>query len=140
MKRWEVLSWVFSILGAVVFFIYSVLDVPYRDVNVLDISYQGDAIIFSAEFTKTSCEFNRLVIVHSSAGVPIFTSWEGLDGLARDHDRIKGTQSLNLSITLPDIPFDWIEIRTRHLCDGDRVDKVFARFTYSDIDGWPVVH
>ena len=111
---------------------------PYRDVKVIQLDRVDGEIHLAATFVKTACDFNRLRVVGGLLGETNFLPWRDIDGLPEDHDRSAGTQTLRIAITVAQVNYDWIEVRTRHLCgedkdgDGDpdeKVDKVFYRFT-----------
>lgn len=102
------------------------LSSPYRGVDVRKAERVGSEVHFVANFTKTNCKFQRLRVVASIADETRFLAWRDLDKLPENEDRGQGRQTLRIGINaLPG--FDWIEIRTRHDCDGKKVDRVFHR-------------
>ncbi len=102
--------------------------VPYRDVEILRAEARFHRLEVVANFEKTNCEFQRLVAVGGLAGQTSFLRWTDMDGIEPNHDRDNGAQTLRIAIDPQGVSYDWIEIRTRHDCDGEKVDKVFARF------------
>lgn len=101
---------------------------PYRDVEIVQYDVIDGEITLTANFTKTECVFNRLRVVAGVAGETEFLKWRDIDGLPENHDRNAGQQTLRIGIALQRDGYDWIEIRTRHDCDGEIVDKVFLHF------------
>ena len=100
---------------------------PYKDVVVDSVERTEEGYIVSAHFTKLQCEFKRLEIFGSNTGRPVYLQWEPLDGSpATDYDRSVGNQQLIILAISGGMSFDTIEIRTRHDCDGELVDSVFA--------------
>ena len=100
--------------------------VPYRDVDVLASDTSDGEMLLVATFEKTDCEFQQLVAVGGFLGQTRFLDWRDGDGLGPDYDRENGRQTLRILVDDPG-DLDWIEIRTRHDCDGEKVDKIFAR-------------
>jgi hypothetical protein len=79
-----------------------------------------------AHFEKTDCEFVRLEVVGITLGVPEIIKWDPIDNGPRDYDRNVGQQVLEIFVKPYDGAYDKLEIRTRHRCEGEIVDKVFA--------------
>lgn len=149
MKRfhiYEKLTWVFVITVIIFTWWYTLDPVPYEDVNPVKIEYveQDHNIEFVANFVKnTGCNFNRIISVGSyfnNTEILDYTDFE--EGrTAERYDRIAGSQTLSFLIHLErDLKdYDWIELRTRHLCgDGpddekQKVDKVFYRINTSEL-------
>ena len=100
---------------------------PYKGVVVESVERTEDGYIVSANFIKTQCEFRRLEVFGVNTGVPIYLKWKALDGSpATDYDRSIGKQHMVILAITADRDYDTIEIRTRHDCNGELVDKVFA--------------
>lgn len=100
---------------------------PYKDVVVESVGRTDEGYIVSAHFIKNQCEFKRLEVFGSNTGVLIYLKWEALDGSpATDYDRSIGKQQLIILAITSGSEYDTIEIRTRHDCNGELVDKVFA--------------
>ena len=100
---------------------------PYKDVVVESVERTEDGYIVSANFIKAQCEFKRLEVFGLNTGVPIYLKWKALDGSpATDYDRSIGKQHMVILAITADRDYDTIEIRTRHDCNGELVDKVFA--------------
>lgn len=99
--------------------------VPYRDVELTRYSVEGGEMRLVANFEKTDCVFERLRIVGAAAGETEFLKWRDLDGLPDNHDRSAGRQTLRIAVKLERDGYDWVEVRTRHDCDGEQVDRVF---------------
>ena len=100
---------------------------PYKDVVVTEVERTDDGYIVHANFIKTECTFRRIEVFGINTGVPIYLKWSALDGSpATDYDRSIGKQHLIILVITTDADYDTLEIRTRHDCDGQLVDKVFA--------------
>lgn len=99
---------------------------PYQNVEVVRVERDESTLRVVANFEKTACTFRRLTVVGYLADATDILSWRDGFGLPPDHDREPGTQTLNIEIDAGAVAYDWIEIRTRHDCDGQTVDRVFA--------------
>lgn len=99
---------------------------PYRNVDVVTVEERGTHIRIVANFEKTACTFRRLTVVGFVADATDILSWRDGFGLPPDFDRETGTQTLDIEVMPRHREYDWLEIRTRHDCDGQTVDRVFA--------------
>ncbi len=107
---------------------YVLQPVPYRNVEIVGKTRAGDWLNVIATFTKTACQIERLEVVGSAVGVPEFLIWRHLGQLTpEEHDRTVGRHAFRVAIYVDARAYDWIELRTRHDCAGERVDRVFAR-------------
>ena len=101
---------------------------PYKDVVVENVEKTDSGYIVTASFIKTECTFKRLEVFGVNTGIPIYLEWEALDGSpSTDYDRSIGKQHLVILAITADAAYDTLEIRTRHDCGGQLVDKVFAK-------------
>jgi hypothetical protein len=95
--------------------------VPYKNVTLDGLrEYDGNTYV-TASFVKTSCQFKDLRVLAYTFG-----RWKPLpwtDSHTPLGDRIAGRHTLE--IYYPSGPYDFVEIRTRHDCDGISVDKLF---------------
>lgn len=99
---------------------------PYKDVQVIDTRRLANGDIrFKANFMKNdACVFADLQVYGY-----YFGRWERLnwtDPKGDSGDRLSGYQTLTLDIHTGTIPYDTVEIRTRHVCDGKKSDRVFS--------------
>lgn len=101
---------------------------PYSNVEIVWHELSDDTFSFIANFTKHDCRFERLTVVGSTQGVTDLLHWQDDDGLPEDFDRLSGQQTLRITIDTNRQAWDWIEVRTRHNCDGRFVDRIFYRF------------
>jgi hypothetical protein len=103
---------------------------PYTKVVVestQEATINGEAgWIVKANFKKTACEFVRLEVIGITLGVPTIIKWDPIDGDSRNYDRNVGQQVLEIFVRPYKGAYDTLEIRTRHNCAGESVDKVFA--------------
>lgn len=101
--------------------------VPYKDVVVTEVERTDDGYVVHASFIKTECTFKRLEVFGSNTGVPVYLRWSSLDGSPTTvYDRSIGKQHLIVLVITAGADYDTLEIRTRHDCDGQLVDKIFA--------------
>lgn len=100
---------------------------PYTDVELVkgemvsDTDYQ-----LTANFKKNACVFQRMTVIGSATGITEFLDYRNVDPtMSYTYDRDVGDQTLEIIIELERDFYDWIEVRTRHDCNGKSVDKVF---------------
>lgn len=97
---------------------------PYTDVELVSVEKDNGYVVIDTTFYKTSCKFERLIVVGYSLGVPKSYSWKNVDGVSGN--RIEGQQRLTVKVNLGLDRPETLEIRTRHICgDEEVVDKVF---------------
>jgi hypothetical protein len=93
----------------------------------------GDGWVVSASFKKKSCQFVRLEVVGLTLGVPEILEWDPISKGDKDYDRNNGNQQLKIFVKPFVGGYDTIEIRTRHNCNGETVDKVFATIPLNNL-------
>lgn len=101
---------------------------PYKNVKLVRVEETQGYISITANFTKVGCTFNRLIVVGFAGGESDILKWKDNDGLAPDHDREPGEQTLDIRVRTQGIQYDKLEIRVRHICGNyvnDPVDTVF---------------
>lgn len=98
---------------------------PYEDVEVVELKVHENAVVFEANFYKNEvCIYDELGVFVKSLGTWKRIAWYDLD--PPHHDRLAGGNTLRIGFALSDfLNADRFEIRTRHFCDGVKVDKVF---------------
>ena len=111
---------------------------PYTDVQLVSVAKTDTAVTITANFRKTDCSFQRLEVFGYDLGQTYALDWENV--VVRDevdrgfsYDRVEGGHTLRIKVKLPDTSYDKIEIRTRHLCDGAKIDKVFVTVASKDL-------
>lgn len=103
---------------------------PYSDVELREALLTEDQqLVIHADFVKIGCVFERLSVVGIGLTGAHLLEWVDDDALGPAYDRAAGIQSLRVKISLGDFKHDRIEIRTRHDCDGELVDKLFLEYT-----------
>lgn len=107
---------------------YLTTPTPYRGVDILDAHIENGQFFLTANFTKTDCTFVRLSVVADGLSGNEVLEWSDVDELEEYHDRSVGQQTLRIVADLNGQRFTGIEVRTRHDCDGQLVDRVFMRF------------
>lgn len=103
---------------------------PYTKVEVVSVTVEDDHILVIANFRKNECVFKRLEVFGEDLGQTYRLQWSNAgvaieEDLGPNYDRLAGDQTLRLRVQTDGQPYDRIEIRTRHECDGVIVDKVF---------------
>ena len=108
--------------------------IPYRDVRVVEQWVDDGWLHITATFIKSDCEFVSLVPVGHGLGVTHVLNWR--DREVPQGDRLRGKTTLRIDMAPLD-GLDYIDVRTRHDCDGETVDKVFARLDPSETISLP---
>jgi hypothetical protein len=100
---------------------------PYKDVEMYPVVAVEGGYIVEALFTKVQCTFKRLEVFGDNTGRPQRLVWGNADGSPdKEYDRSSGKQWLSLRVDADLHDYETLEIRTRHDCGGEQVDKVFA--------------
>ncbi len=104
---------------------------PYTNVEVVSVETDSDSITIAANFRKNECTFQRLEVFGTDLGLTYHLPWTNTpvpeeDDYGTSYDRTAGDHTLRLHIETGGKVYDSIEIRTRHLCGDEVVDKVFA--------------
>lgn len=132
MKRALITGWLLLgfAFGGLVRETYEVMSVhvPYRNVDIIDAHMEGDQFVLTANFTKTDCAFARLSVVGIGFEQTHQLEWRDQDDLGQNHDRELGSHTLRIVADTEGLELDFIEVRTRHICDGETVDRTFTRF------------
>lgn len=97
---------------------------PYSDVKLRNAWITKTHIDLSASFVKNdSCTFDKLGAFGNSFEGWIPLRWEDID--PPQGDRLEGHHTINLRVFFDGAKdLDLVEVRTRHLCGDDKVDKV----------------
>jgi hypothetical protein len=96
--------------------------VPYGHVEIREVRETGKNVLFVANFIKVKCTFDRLQVQGETLGV-----WQVIPWVSDDRgDRLAGKETLSISFKASPSEFDRIQIKTRHDCNGRKVDKIFA--------------
>lgn len=100
---------------------------PYGSVKILTVEPRGEQVFFEANFEKKDCSFQALDVVGLYLGRWVPLNWSDTTG-GDQGDRTAGGNTLSLLIQTEGLQYDTIEIRTRHICGGTKVDKTFSSF------------
>lgn len=121
-------TWALAILAAAAWVVYPFATSwqPYDDIEIVALAPNDDGAVFVADFIKLECEFDKFFVFGLTSGVPINLRYTDVEPQFTDQDRPAGQQRLSIQIYTEGRLFDGFEFRTRHLCDGEKVDKVFA--------------
>jgi len=100
---------------------------PYWGVEVRMVEREGDAVTVVADFTKGE---NCRLVTFLPFGIALESAtplrYTDLDGHVGNVDRLAGNSTLRVTVYLDRFSYESIQFRTRHDCDGDKVDRVFA--------------
>lgn len=123
------------VLGAALFvnWDYFFEKVPYTSVKLNSIERQDHWVHLHFTFNKKDCVFKKLVVVGKGFGVTELLRWHSLGVSKNLGDRIKGLHSWRFRVYAPKNAYDQVEIRTRHDCEGELVDKVFNEIEVTGI-------
>lgn len=99
---------------------------PYNNVSVDQVKYVEDnkVVVIDATFVKTEeCDFQALKVFGELLGSWVELPWTDPSG--DKGDRYAGYNTLYLNAHTDGVYFSKIEVRTRHTCDGKKVDETF---------------
>lgn len=101
---------------------------PYWGVQLRHVAMResGDVEVI-ADFTKGPCDLVKFAVVGVGANGVDPLDYSDLDERPEDDNRIVGDQTLRIVAHTSGETFRFIELRTRHTCDDETVDKTFAR-------------
>ena len=109
-------------LGLTAYLTGSFQPVPYGHVEIKEVRETENNVLFVANFIKVKCSFEKLQVQGETLGV-----WQVIQWASDDRgDRLAGKETLSISFIASPDQFDRIQIKTRHDCDGKKVDKIFA--------------
>ena len=106
--------------------------VPFKDVEVLEKTVDGDIVTVHFRYIKTACTIRRLRVVGETLGVIGDVPWKTSDGRTAAIEREPGLQTGTLIIDTQGN--DVVEVRTRHDCDGMDIHRVFLRLVLKGDD------
>lgn len=131
MKKGERLAWAATIAACVAFFGADRILAPkaYTNVELLEATRDDGWLYITASFIKRECELVSVVFLGKRLGLQddLTRTWENLNGTPTGRDRMAGEQVLAGRLYVAGLSYDSFEIRTRHNCDGRRVDGVFLK-------------
>lgn len=131
MHKRERAAWVLLFLVTAAFILapYITTPRPYWRVQLVGTYQDGPWRYITANFVKGDCARRDVVFSGHRLGIVdnLTSGWEGMDGADDGHDRLAGTQTLHGRLYTGDVQYEAFEIRTRHDCTGQRVDKLFLR-------------
>lgn len=105
---------------------------PYTDVSTVSVVATEEGVEITANFFKKACTFKRLEVFGTDLGQTYNLDWVSITSSSESdhgssHDRAIGEQTLRILIKTKGAPFDTFELRTRHVCDGVEVDRIFTK-------------
>lgn len=100
---------------------------PYTDVELIEFRVFDEHVDLIASFEKNDdCEYVRLSVFGNTFNQGwVLLPWRDLD--TPQGDRLAGLHTLRLRVDTSGLKdkIDVIEVRTRHLCGGAKVDRIF---------------
>ena len=102
---------------------------PYSNVEVQSVERVDEGYMVTATFTKNACEFKRLEVFGTTTQTLELLDWSRAEAdptVGKDYDRSVGFQVLVIIAEAEHDRYTGLEIRTRHDCGGETVDKLFA--------------
>lgn len=98
---------------------------PYWDVELVETRQEGGWRYLTVNFVKGDCERKSVAFVGLRLGLwdDLTSTWEPLDGVAGEVDRIEGAHTLSGRLYTGATEYERFEIRTRHICGEKRVDR-----------------
>lgn len=131
MHRRERIAWATVFLVAALFILvpYLLTPSPYSRVRLVETYQDGAWRYLTVNFVKGDCRRDDVVFLGHRLGLVdnLTHGWQGLDGVQENHDRLEGQQTLRGRLFTGAVEYEAFEIRTRHTCDGKRVDRTFIR-------------
>lgn len=107
---------------------------PYYSVTPVEIreTVDGD-ILVKANFIKNrACDFVKMEVIGHSLGLWRRVEWD--TPLGPNPNRLAGNQSLYLILITRDEYHNKYQIKTRHNCQGDIIDRTFLEFKSEEIE------
>ena len=99
--------------------------VPYGEVQLLSKVEHEGYTDYTFSHVKYQCVFKKLVVFGVNFGILTPLEWEDPVTQTTNRDRLAGKQILSLRVFDGGIRYSSIEIRTRHDCDGQTVDRIY---------------
>lgn len=108
--------------------------VPYTDAVVTRFEKKKGHMIIGGRFNKTtSCKVEDVFVLAGADGDWYFLKFKPIDGSTQIRNRPAGENTYLWEVDYPKdktLNISVIEIRTSHICSGNRVDKVLANIPY----------
>jgi len=96
---------------------------PYSNVRIDEVRREDDWLYLTFSFRKRDCWRRDVRFIGRRNGLTEYLHWEGLDGVPDDHSRLNGDQTVRGRMLVAGDPLDWIEVRTKHRCQGKYVQR-----------------
>lgn len=106
---------------------------PYYSVTPVEIreTVDGD-ILVNANFIKNgACDFVKMEVIGYSLGLWMRVEWD--TPLGPIPNRLSGNQTLSVILITKDSYYQEYQIKTRHNCRGNIVDRTFLEFKSEEI-------
>lgn len=139
----ERLFWGVAVLTAAAAAVLPVLltPSPFSNVHLITTYQENDRRFIHVDFVKNpGCMVQEVVWVGKRLGVvyELTEEWTPSNKFEDDpgEHRLAGEQTLMGSINLEGQIYDTFEIRTRHDCNGTRVDRTFISIDVGDDIAW----
>jgi len=125
----------FAVLGMFLRDLGFFLPRPFRDVQTTNFEIlDDDRVLIEARYSKTSarCEFSKLVVFGLILNEPEALTHEPYRGPNVDEQRTPGAQVMRIAVQRKGVNWDSYEMRTRHFCGSEVVNRLFLRVDPSD--------
>lgn len=96
---------------------------PYHGVQDISVVSTETGLLITANFVKRDdCTYETAEVFRKRLDF-----WEQMDWKNLEHakDRLAGNQTVIFEVLGEFLPGDTVEVRTRHMCNGIKVDKTF---------------
>jgi hypothetical protein len=119
--------WLLGVLMYDAFGRYYLSQRPFADVQLVSAHPVGESTEIIATYEKLGCTIQRMVVYGLAFGNYTALDYRPRRGPNEDFERIEGRQTMDIIVETRGVRYEAIEIRTRHDCDGERVDSIFLR-------------
>lgn len=122
------MAWLLGVLMWDAFGRYYLSQRPFADVELVSAHPMGpDQIEVIATYEKLNCQIQKMVVYGVAFGEYTALDFRPRRGPGEGFDRTEGRQTMDIIVDTRGVTYEEIEIRTRHDCDGERVDSVFLK-------------
>lgn len=128
--RWLMvaMAWLLGVLMWDAFGRYYLSQRPFADVELISAHPIGEhQVEVIATYEKLGCTIQKMVVYGYAFGNYTALDYRPRRGPNEGFERIEGRQTMDIIVDVNGVKYEAIEIRTRHDCDGERVDSVFLR-------------
>lgn len=122
------MSWLLGVLMWDAFGRYYLSQRAFTDVELVSVHPIGkNQIEIIATYEKVGCVIQKMVVYGEAFGNYTALDYRPRRGPGEGMDRTAGRQTMDIIVDTQGVTYEALEIRTRHDCDGERVDSVFLK-------------